>query len=209
MTLQNRVDPWGSLQAVPMRGSLMGNRGILHDESRKVIRPWAGKSWVTCALHFDGIHRPVFDRGAYSELFFLDEATAFAAGHRPCNHCRKARYAEFKCAWLRVNRPDSTTGNTPITEIDKALHSERAIAGGGKVMFSAALNELPPGTLFEYDGAAFLVWNGAISHWSFDGYTASSLQFSPQPVNVLTPASVVRIFRDGFMPTVHASAISA
>ena len=80
MSLQNRVDPWGKLNAVSMRGSLMGNRGILHNESRQIVRPWAGKSWVTCALQFNDVHRLVFDKGTYSELFFLDEATAFAAG---------------------------------------------------------------------------------------------------------------------------------
>lgn len=209
MPLQNRVDPWGKLNAVPMRGSLMGNRGILHNESRQIVRPWAGKSWVTCALQFKDNQRngKVFSDGSYSELFFLDEATAFAAGHRPCNYCRKPRYAEFKNAWLAANRLDAV-GNTPITEVDKVLHAERAIPGGGKVMFSAALNELPSGTIFEHENAAFLVWKGAIHRWSFDGYTPSLLQFGAQPVKVLTPASIVRMYRDGFIPSVHASAVS-
>ena len=204
MPLQNRVDPWGKLHAVPMRGSFMGNRGILHNESRQIVRPWAGKSWVTCALEFNGVHRPVFDMGAYSELFFLDEATAFAAGHRPCNYCRKPRYAEFKAAWLRTNRPDAV-GNTPITEIDKVLHAERAIPGGGKVVFSALVKDLPTGAMFEREGAAYLVWEGAIYRWSFDGYTPSSLQMGAQTVNVLTPASIVRTYESGFTPGVHAS----
>lgn len=205
MPLQNRVDPWGKLNAVPARGSLMGNRGILHNESRQIVRPWAGKSWVTCALQFDGIQRTVFGKDTYSELFFLDEATAFAAGHRPCNYCRKPRYSDFKAAWLRTNRPDAV-GNTPITEIDKVLHTERSIPGGKKVMFSAAMSEIPSGTIFEYENTAFLLWKGAIHRWSFDGYTPSSLQVDSQPVNVLTPASIVRMFQNGFMPAVHASA---
>ena len=209
MPLQNRVDPWGKLNAVPMRGSLMGNRGILHNESRQIVRPWAGKSWVTCALQFKDNQQPgkVFSDGSYSELFFIDEATAFAAGHRPCNYCRKLRYAEFKSAWLRANRPDAV-GNTPITEVDKALHAERAIPGGGKVMFSAAVKDLPSGTMFEHEGAAFLVWKGAIHRWSFDGYTPSSLQVDTQAVNVLTPASIVRMYANGFIPDVRASAVS-
>jgi len=205
MPLQNRVDPWGKLQAVPMRGSLMGNRGILHNESRQIVRPWAGKSWVTCALQFNGIHRSVFDAGSYSELFFLDEATAFAAGHRPCNYCRKPRYAEFKNAWLAANRPDAV-GNTLITDVDKVLHAERAIPGGGKVMFSAAVKDLPSGTIFEHENVAFLVWKKAIHRWSFSGYTPSSFHIGAQPVNVLTPASIVRIYANGFIPDVHASA---
>ena len=205
MPLQNRVDPWGKLNAVPMRGSLMGNRGILHNESRQIVRPWAGKSWVTCALQFNGVQRPVFDTGSYSELFFLDEATAFGAGHRPCNYCRKLRYAEFKNAWLAANRP-GVVGNTPITDVDKVLHAERAIPGGKKVTFSAALNELPSGTIFDHENVAFLVWKGAIRRWSFDGYTRSTLEIERQSVNVLTPASIVRIYRDGFIPGAHASA---
>ena len=209
MPLQNRVDPWGKLNAVPMRGSLMGNRGILHNESRQIVRPWAGKSWVTCVLQFEGSQqkRKVFSEGSYSELFFLDEATAFAAGHRPCNYCRKPRYTEFKNAWLRTNRPN-VVGNTPITEVDKVLHAERAIPGGGKIMFSAAVKDLPSGAMFEHEGAAFLVWKEAIHRWSADGYIPSSLQVGLQPVNVLTPASIVRIYRDGFIPGVHASAES-
>jgi hypothetical protein len=205
MTLQNRVDPWGKLHAVPMRGALMGNRGILHNEARQIVRPWAGKSWVTCALQFGGIQRTVFGKDTYSELFFLDEATAFAAGHRPCNYCRKARYADFKSTWLRVNRPDAI-GNIPITEIDKVLHAERAIPGGGKVTFNAALNDVPSGALFEYEGAPFLVRNGAVLRWSFDGYTRSALVAGSQPVKVLTAASIVRMYRDGFVPGVHAPA---
>ncbi|MBE0625505.1 MAG: hypothetical protein IH606_11890 [Burkholderiales bacterium] len=208
MPLQNRVDPWGKLQAVPMRGSLMGNRGILHNESRQIVRPWAGKSWVSCALQFNGVHRTVFDKRTYSELFFLDEATAFAAGHRPCNYCRKSRYMEFKAAWLRANRPD-VVGNIPITEVDKVLHAERAIPGGGKMRFSSALKDVPSGAIFEYENAAFLVWKGTVHRWSFDGYTPSSLQLGPQEVNVLTPVSIVRIYEAGFTPGVHASAEAA
>ncbi len=206
MPFQNRVDPWGQLRAVPARGSLMGNRGILHNGAHQIVRAWAGKSWVTCALSHNDVQRTVFSEGSYSELFFLDEVTAFSAGHRPCNTYRKARYAEFKTAWVRVNRPDAKAGNMPVTEIDKVLHTERAIAGGGKVKFVAALNTLPPGTLFEQEGEAFLVWKGRVHRWSFDGYNRSPLQIGPQAVNVLTPASIVRTFQSGFDPSVHVSA---
>lgn len=206
MTFQNRVDPWGQLKAVPARGLLMGNRGILHNGVRQIVRPWAGKSWVTCALSYNDVHRTVFSEGSYTELFFLDEATAFSAGHRPCNTCRKARYAEFKTAWVRANRPEANAGNMPVTEIDKVMHAERAIAGGGKVKFVAAMNTLPPGTLFEHEGAAFLVWQGGVHRWSYDGYSRSPLPVGSQAVNVLTPASIVRTFQNGFVPSVHVSA---
>lgn len=206
MPLQNRVDPWGQLNAVPTRGSLMGNRGILHNGSRQIVRPWARKSWVACALEFNEIRRKVFGEGTYSELFFLDEATAFAAGHRPCNYCRKPRFREFKAAWLRANRPDSGIRDTLISEIDKALHAERAIAGGGRVRFGAALNDLPPGALFEHEGAAFLIRIGAVHRWSFEVYTLSSPKVGFQALNVLTPASIVSTYEQGFAPCVRASA---
>lgn len=206
MPLQNRVDPWGRLNAVPRRGSLMGNRGILHNGAHQIVRPWAGKSWVTCALAYNEVHRTVFSEGSYSELFFLDEATAFAAGHRPCNTCRKSRYAEFKTAWVLANRPDAAAGNLSVTKIDKVLHAERAIPGGGKVKFAARLNSLPQGTMFEYDDEALLVWKGAAHRWSFDGYSPALLQLGTQAVNVLTPASIVQVFHGGFVPTVHESA---
>lgn len=183
----------------------MGNRGILHNGLRQVVRPWAGKSWITCALQFKGIHRTVFSEGAYSELFFLDEATAFAAGHRPCNYCNRQRFREFQTAWLRANRPGAASTNLPIAEIDKVLHAERAVPGGGKAKFSAALDDLPPGTLFEHEDSAFLVWNDAVYRWSFDGYALSPLGITPQLANVLTPMSIVQMYKSGFAPRVHES----
>src|SRR6185295_157110 len=99
MPLENRVDPWGCIHAVAARGTLLGNRGKLHDETRRLTRQWDRKAWVTCELEHDGRKREVFGANSYSELFFLDEATAFSAGHRPCASCRRTRYAEFKSKW--------------------------------------------------------------------------------------------------------------
>ena len=96
---QNRVDPWGAFHAVSNRGTLMGNRGILHNAEQVIVSRWKSKRWLTCALHFKVIRRQVFSPGNYSELFFLDEATAFAAGHRPCNDCRRDRLKDFREAW--------------------------------------------------------------------------------------------------------------
>lgn len=104
MTLQNRVDPSGRLCAVQSRGMLMGNRGILHNDRNEIIKPRAHKAWVTCLLEYKGIKRPKpFSKGSYSELFFLDEATAFAAGHLPCAYCQRARHLAFKASWVRAN----------------------------------------------------------------------------------------------------------
>lgn len=205
MPLQNRVDPRGRLHAVPMRGALMGNRGILHDESRRIVRPWAGKAWISCVLQYKEAHREVFSKGTWSELFFLDEATAFSAGHRPCAYCRRERFAQFKTAWLAANPTRVRSDDPSVKEIDRVLHAERAVRGGGKPTFAAALNALPSGTFFELDNAMHLVWQGRTHCWSFGGYSRSDLPFGSQQVRVLTPASIVRMFEQGFVPQVHAS----
>jgi hypothetical protein len=207
MTLQNRVDPWGCLRAVNARGSLLGNRGMLHNEEQQIVRNWQRKPWVTCALEFQGRKREVFGRTTYSELFFLDEATAFAAGHRPCASCRRERYDEFKASWLAANEKQFSQSNPSISEIDKVLHGERVDPKGVKVTFLAPLSSLPLGAVVDMNGEAFLVWHQGLKRWSFAGY--SDLQLQPSPptlVRVLTPASVVRTFAGGFLPKVHSSA---
>jgi len=204
--LQNRVDPWARLNAVPERGAYMGNRGILHDERRKVVRPWANKMWITCALEFGDRKRSVFSQSSYSELFFLDEATAFAAGHRPCSECRRDRFVDFKAAWLVANMPQASSKSTKIAELDKVLHNERAARGGGKVTHQASLGSLPSGTMFQMEGAAYLVWKRKVFAWSFGGYTPVAVFPASKEVAVPTPASLVRMFSSGFAPCVHVSA---
>jgi hypothetical protein len=207
MPLQNRVDPWGRLNAVAARGTLMGNRGMLHDAQRRIVATSKRIGWVTCLLEFGGRKREVFKAGSYSELFFLDEATAFSAGHRPCAECRRERYSEFKAAWVAANANRVRPSNLPIAEIDKVLHAERADRGGGKVTFDAPFGEVPPGAFIELGGDAFLVWRGALRRWSFEGYGGVVTPPAPSAiVRVLTPASIVRMFRSGFVPGVHGSA---
>ena len=209
MPLRNRVDPWGRLHAVEARGTLLGNRGILHNAQKEIVTQWKGKGWVTCRLQFEGRKREVFSARSYSELFFLDEATAFSAGHRPCATCRRERYNEFKSAWVKANPGLVRSANPPIVEIDKVMHAERALRGGGKVTFDAPLGDLPPGTFVELGGEAVLVWRGGFLRWSFAGYNGAPLPSAPStPVRVLTPISIVHVFRSGFVPTVHVSAES-
>jgi hypothetical protein len=206
-TLQNRVDPWGNLCAIASRGTLMGNRGILHDDGDRIVRQWAHRAWVTCLLEFKGIKRPKpFSPGNYSELFFIDEATAFAAGHRPCAHCQRTRHLEFKEAWVRANVPDQLLASTLMRDIDKVLHAERTVPGGGKGTFDAPLVELPRGAIFEYEGIAYLVSSVGYLPWSFGGYGAAKSIGAATVVKVLTPQSVVRAFANGFTPLVHTSA---
>lgn len=201
MTFQNRVDPWGRLQAVKAKGAFMGNRGILHDDAKKVVRPWAHKAWVTCLLCFGEMKkRKIFSEGNYSELFFHDEPTALAAGHRPCNFCQRERFVAFKTAWVAANLPDRLVKQVSIQEIDKALHAERAVRGGGKLTYMAGLDALPRGAMFVVDGVAYLVHRDGFLPWSFDGYGPSRELPGDAVVEVLTPRSVVAAIGQGFAP---------
>ncbi len=214
--LQNRVDPYGKLNAHMSKAStLMGNRGILHNDDQEVVKQWVGSAWVTCLLHVSGLNRNpdkkgLFRPGNYSELFFLDEATAFSAGHRPCSYCRRARYNEFKAAWLQANSSAiSAKQFHSIKDIDRHLHAERAIGGGGKMTFSTTFSKLPSGTFVELDSKPYLLWNGSMRPWSFTGYGAATpISNAEAQVTVLTPRSTVATFLLGFMPDVHASVIA-
>lgn len=206
MTLQNRVDPWGKLNAVSCRGAWLGNRGILHNERKEIIYQWRHKSWVTCRLEYQGRKRKIFSQGNYSELFFLDEATAFSAGHRSCAECRRDRYSEFKLHWCLANRSSSNPSEIKISEIDKQIHSERAVAGGGKITYQDKYSAIPEGAFIEINGGAFLLWGGYLHQWSFQGYSKENMEIEPSAVvTVITPQSIVRMFNSGFRPQVHES----
>ena len=204
--LKNRVDPWGALCAVPDRGSLMGNRGILHDANKAIVHDWQHKGWVTCLLSFKGIKRVPFSQGNYSELFFLDEATAFAAGHRPCARCQPARNREFKAAWAKANGAAHDSASLTMPEIDRSLHADRVEKGGGKRTFQSVIGDLPFGTFFDHSQRAFVKTPRGSLPWSFGGYGQPVALGAAQVVSVLTPQSVVRAFSTGFVPCLHASA---
>lgn len=207
MSLQNRVDPWGELKSDPSKAAtLMGNRGILHDAHNTIVRKWAHKGWVFCLPSFKGIKRPKpFSQGNYSELFFLDEATAFSAGHRPCAYCQRKRFQEFKEAWLKANKAEANWSSMTMPAIDKILHEQRAIRGGGKQIYEAKLSDLPYGTMFEHEGRVYVVGTSANYPWSFDGYGRPMSIDGTCMVKVLTPASVVLTFSGGFKPVLHCS----
>jgi hypothetical protein len=159
-------------------------------------------------LEYKGRKRTLFSPKDYSELFFLDEATAFSAGHRPCAECRRERYVEFKAQWIIANL-DSSTPKLPVAEIDKQLHSERAAVGGIKITYSSEFKNVPFGAFIERESDAFLYWQGKLNKWSPNGYL--EVCSSPAPnelVTILTPPSIVRMFRNGFTPQVHVSASS-
>ena len=189
MPLRNRVDPYGRLHAVEARGAWMGNRGVLHDANREIVAQWRGKRWITCVLDFRGRKRNVFTPGRYTELFFMDEATAYAAGHRPCAECRREDFNRFRAAW--PGKKES------VDDIDAVLHAERT----GERHHDA---DLPTGTFVDA-GGPFLVFAGKLLPWTFEGYGAPA----PLPrgdVRVLTPRSIVKLFRGGLVPQIHPSA---
>lgn len=208
MAKQNRVTPFGDLIATPDRGTLMGNRGRLHDDRQQVRRAFALKRWIVCVLQFRGRHRTVMAPGRYTELFFLDEATALAAGHRPCAECQHTRYRPFRDIWAKAN---AGTGSSPSAEeIDHVLHAERLAPGGAKRTFLAHPARLPAGTMVaDAAGRPILLWRRRLLPWSPGGYGKAVAVPRGAKVRVLTPRSVVRALAAGYPVGVHHSANSA
>ena len=203
VSLQNRVDPFGTFHAVTAKGTLMGNRGILHDGAQTVTRTHAHQNWVTCALSFKGRRREIMAPGSYTELFFLDEATALAAGHRPCAECRRVRYIEFTTLWRQAHGAPEPGRSLPQT-IDRVLHAAR-IVRGRKVTYTAAIAHLPDGVMVVSGETAVLLWRGCQFDWSFEGYRPRPVPLVGS-VEVLTPKPLVEVIRAGFVPQVHGSA---
>jgi hypothetical protein len=198
--LQNRVTPFGKIVALSGRGLMMGNRGILHDEHRRIVRSTQLRRWLTCVTEFRGRHRTIMAPRRYTELFFLDEATAFSAGHRPCAECRNADYRRFRTLWAELTgRPASADG------IDLQLHGERR-NGRTQRTHQAEISTLPDGSYIALDGAAWLVRGSSLWAWSDRGYHSRRTRPPAGEVVLLTPPSLVAIFRAGYAPAIHPSA---
>jgi hypothetical protein len=210
MPLQNRVTPDGRLIAVPARGSLMGNRGRLHDATRRIVRRQVPgyRAWVTCLLAFKARRRTVMTPGRYTELFFLDEVTALASGHRPCGECRRDDYRRFKAAWIRGNPLHDFAEAVTIGAIDRELHRDRVTPEGVQRTFLADLALLPDGVFVAHGspGPPRLVWCGALWPWSPEGYGQPEAKPETGVVAVLTPHSTVRAIAAGYTPGVDPSA---
>lgn len=202
---QNRVTPMGDLIRTRARGTLMGNRGCLHDDQREVVRPFVKgvDDWKTCVLAANGVRRQVMKPGSYTELFFLDEATALAAGHRPCSQCRPGPHKEFVGAWNRGNA--SVTGATEwrIGQIDRVLQTERMDIDGGKVTYQEDLDALPNGTFVRWppgeNTAPALVLGDRLLVWTPGGY-GHFARSRPRGivVSVITPKSIVNALAAGY-----------
>jgi hypothetical protein len=195
--LQNRVDPRGKIIKTSARGAWMGNRGLLHDDRREIVRPFRLKAWITCLLEFKGWKREVMKPNRYTELFFLDEATSFAAGHRPCAECRRMDFNRWKMAWLAGNPSYGFNIRTPIREIDAILHAERLVRDGS---FTSPIGELPDGCFVECRGMPCLVKGGSVYPWTPFGYEEGIEVDKRGVAPVLTPGSLVRSFRAGYIP---------
>jgi hypothetical protein len=201
MCRQNRVTPFGDIIATPDRGTFMGNRGVLHDDRGNVRRTWRLKRWLLCLREFKGRRRQVMAPGRYTELFFLDEATGLAAGHRPCWECRRDRYRAFSTAW--------PSGCLLAEAIDDQLHAERLNPDGSQRRFDANLDNLPDGVLVirrESVERAYLLWRDELLAWSPGGYRDRLLRLKGERVVVLTPRPTVEAIRAGYVPEVHPTA---
>lgn len=200
--LQNRVDPSGNIISTSARGAWMGNRGQLHNDGKHILKPFKLKAWLICLLEFKGRHRQVMAPNLYTELFFMDEATAFAAGHRPCFECRREAYDRFKSLWIKGNPEYGFNKKTSIRDIDEIIHNERIDRKGNKVTFEAAINELPDGTFIQLDNHPYLLMGQRIYHWTPFGYDKGIPLPDLEKVTVLTPGSTINAFRAGYHPQI-------
>ncbi len=202
----NRVTPLSELIATPSRGLVYGNRGCLHDETGRIRRRWNGRRWISCQLRFKDWRRTtLLQPGRFTELFFLDEATAFAAGHRPCALCRRADYNRFVAIWQTLH-PEQTDAD----EIDIQLHDERVDPGTREQRHhDGPLDELPDGAFVLHDGAPHLVLGDNLLAWSAAGYPTRSPRPTGIRARVITPPSLVAVLRtdwQSLVPVVHPSA---
>jgi hypothetical protein len=206
MPLRNRVSPLGELLAEPGRGLVYGNRGCLHDASGRIRRRWNGRRWIACRLEFRGARRPLTAPGRYTGLFFLDEATALAAGHRPCALCRGEDYRRFVAHWQELH-----PGAAGADAIDARLHAERlSPLTRAQLHHRAPLAGLPDGAFVLLGGAAHVLDGGRLLPWTAGGYGLPVERPAEVEVTVITPPSLVSLLGSGWHPVVpllHPSAL--
>ncbi|TFL17752.1 hypothetical protein [Jannaschia formosa] len=199
----NRVQPDGSLATVPERGTMMGNRGVLHDEAGEIgPKRWAHRNWVCCTLVPRGKPRKILRPGRYTELFFLDEAVALAAGHRPCAECRRADYERWRGAWA-----EAFGTREGASAMDARLHAARAIPGARRLRHeTGTAADLPDGSFFAQAGRAFLLTGGRALPYAPDGY-GSAEALATGPVTILTNPVARAVLAGGYRPALHPSAV--
>ncbi len=207
MPLQNRVAPDGTIFATPARGLFMGNRGgQMHDGERQLTsRRWVSRQWISCVLQYKDRHETIMAPGRYTQLFFLDEATALAAGHRPCALCRRADFLTFMGYWQALHN----LGERPkVVDVDGQLHIERIDETRSKRTFSGRLGDLPAGTMIAAPDGPYLFVGGSLLPWTPSGYGVLQKADGASTVTVLTPPSIVAVLAAGYAPVLHPSARS-
>jgi hypothetical protein len=201
--LQNRVDPLGRIIKTSARGSWMGNRGVIHNGHKEIIRQFKHKAWIACVLEFKGRERTVMTAGRWTELFFLDEATAFAAGHRPCFECRREDAKRFKSRWIEGNPQYNFSMSTSIKEIDAIIHRERITQEEEKVVHQRLYSAIPEGTFTLMNEDPYLFSKGKLHRWTPFGYENSIAVPEASMLTILTPDSIVSAFRAGYAPQIE------
>lgn len=203
MPLQNRADPFGLLHAVPERGGFMGNRGGCFHRDDQTLKPrqWASQRWIICQLQFKGRRRKLMQPGLYTELFFLDEATALAGGHRPCFECRRPDAEAFRDALVKAGL---VMKGASISDVDALCAGEiQQILTGRAARETIDPAELPDGAMYATGGTAYLVHKSCAHAWSFGGYGP------PLPLHKaglrLTPKIVCAAIKYGYQPALHTS----
>jgi hypothetical protein len=200
MPLQNRVTPFGDIVAIPQRGMFTGNRGIIHDPATRTLlnRRWASRAWLVCLCEYKDRWRPVMGRRSWTELFFLDEAVALAAGHRPCFFCRREAAAAFRDAWAQ-----GRAAKLPrAAEMDAVLHAERLDRGRKRLHgLPGDMDEWPDGTVLAAAGEAYTLAQGRAFRWTAHGYD-EPVEI-PRAHALLTPPSTLGALRAGYRPVLH------
>ncbi|NLS01539.1 hypothetical protein HGP17_32295 [Rhizobium sp. P38BS-XIX] len=202
MPLQNRVTPFGDIVSISQRGLFTGNRGIIHDPKTKTLltRRWSSKAWLVCECEYKGRRREVMANRSWTELFFLDEAVAFAAGHRPCFYCRRGAAKAFRACWATGKHMAVPSAAT----MDAELHAERLDHGRKRLhRLSTPLHQLPDGVMVAAGDAAYMLRGGLAYRWIEVGYAP------PRHLKtadwLITPPSIVLAMRAGYHLRLHAS----
>ncbi|MEX0864179.1 MAG: hypothetical protein WD269_04800 [Acidimicrobiia bacterium] len=211
MSLRNRVDPWGDLHAVSARGLLTGNRGCLVDGMGQVVRHHRGPLWISCLTSFRGWRHPLTQSGRWTPIFFLDDAVALAAGHRPCGLCRRPDYLDYREA---VAAAVGSGARLSATDLNRRLAAERLRRGGGlerardRRLWTADIASLPTGSVVLADRIPVLVLDDRLMTFSFDGWVCRDQRPDAGPVTVLTPPTSVMALDGGFSPLLHPTAFT-
>jgi hypothetical protein len=200
--LQNRVDPQGRIFATSARGLWMGNRGVIHNDQKQIVRDFRNKAWIVCKLEFKSRKRAVMSPDRWTELFFLDEATAFSAGHRPCFECRREAALRFKSCWVQGNPSYHFTTLTTIKQIDDIIHGERIRTGHNKVTHRRNISTVPDGVFVLIGDNPFLFYRAKLYRWTPFGYEAGERAPTDMEMEILTPCSIVNAFDAGYVPQI-------